>query len=249
MIENRGSHGAVSVGNYIYAIGGGGLKSNLATCEKYNINTTNWELIEPMQSFRHALATVAYDNKSIYAIGGWYDGSKCSSDVEVYDINLNSWNFVKPMNTPRRLLGASCLNDKIYTFGGISNDGEWFTSVVEIYDIKRDIWSKGPDLPIAEANVAIAINDRIYIFIFGKGVYEFLPNESIYLEKNKLPIDSWYNFDIVTIGGIVFLQGGNANGVWLQTMYGYNTYTNEWQEMPNMLRQRRRCASAIITVN
>lgn len=46
MLENRGSHAAVSLNESIYVIGGGGLKSNLATCEVFDYHSQSWSHLE-----------------------------------------------------------------------------------------------------------------------------------------------------------------------------------------------------------
>jgi hypothetical protein len=62
MLENRGSHAAASIQQTIYVIGGGGLKSNLATCEEYSYHTRQWSHLEATMSScmlltHHATAT------------------------------------------------------------------------------------------------------------------------------------------------------------------------------------------------
>ena len=91
MLEHRGSHGVVAVGNVLYAIGGGGLLSNLSSNEKLlcsidnnNNNDTiqhNWTSIASMPTARHALVVISHQ-RYVFAIGGWIDGKICSSDVE-----------------------------------------------------------------------------------------------------------------------------------------------------------------------
>ena len=92
MLENRGSHGSASYEGKLYVLGGGGLKSNLATCEALDCKTGKWEMIAPMQSFRHALS-IARIGSDIYAVGGWIDGSKCVEYLEKYDTKTNTWTW------------------------------------------------------------------------------------------------------------------------------------------------------------
>ena len=84
MLEHRGSHGVVAIGNVLFAIGGGGLLSNLSSNEKLSCSMDNeqkWTSIASMPTARHALVIVSHQ-KYIYAVGGWIDGKICSSDVE-----------------------------------------------------------------------------------------------------------------------------------------------------------------------
>ena len=87
MLEHRGSHGVVAVGNTLYEIGGGGLLSNLSSNEKLSCSIDNvvseqkWTSIASMPTARHALVVISHQ-RNIFAIGGWIDGKICSSDVE-----------------------------------------------------------------------------------------------------------------------------------------------------------------------
>jgi hypothetical protein len=92
MLENRGSHGSESYEGKLYVLGGGGFKSNLATCEALDCKTGKWEMIAPMQSFRHALS-IARIGSDIYAVGGWIEGSKCVEYLEKYDTKTNVWTW------------------------------------------------------------------------------------------------------------------------------------------------------------
>ena len=58
MMENRGSHGAAAFKSQLFILGGGGFRSNLATCESLNAINNQWKPIAPMQTYRHALAVV-----------------------------------------------------------------------------------------------------------------------------------------------------------------------------------------------
>lgn len=254
LIENRGSHGAVAIGQYIYAIGGGGLHSNLSTCEKFSIESQAWSMIATMTTFRHALTVVAYKSNAIYALGGWYDGKTCSGETECYHIDSDKWEQLAGMNVPRRLLGATVLQDRIYSFGGNVDDGVWYTNVVEVYDVAADKWEIATSLPVAGSTSCVTVNDEeIYVFLHGKGVYKFIPNflnpmDSTYEWIGSLPIADWFCFDVSCISTVVFLNGGVTNGQWLDCMYAFDVKSRTWKEMPPMLRQRRRCAAAVVHI-
>ena len=92
LIENRGSHGSAALDGKLYVMGGGGFKSNLATCEVLDTKTGEWNLIAPMQSFRHDLS-IARIGTDIYAVAGWIDGSKCVKYLEKYDTKTDKWSW------------------------------------------------------------------------------------------------------------------------------------------------------------
>ena len=258
MIENRGSHGAISIDSTkdIFLIGGGGIKSNLSTCEKLNFETQKWELIANMNTFRHALTVVTDSNRYIYAIAGWYDGSKSSDQIERYDINLNIWEILPCSMLQSRRLAGGCFsnyNNKIYIFGGIIDDIKWFTTTAEVYDIELNTWHEIKEIPIANACSAVAIDNQplIYVFIHGNYVtsYNILTNS--YIQLANLPIKDWFNFEVIYLPNTSFIIciGGVSNGNWLRVIYLYDTKNNNWLELPSMIRQRRRCAATSIVMN
>ena len=109
----------------------------------------SWSNIEPMMTFRHALAVASFE-QFVYVIGGWIDGSKCSNSVERYDISCSSsidsissasilkrvgdlkcnshqWQMMSPLLLARRLLGAATYapGRAIFVFGGQCDDPDW----------------------------------------------------------------------------------------------------------------------------
>jgi hypothetical protein len=66
MLENRGSHGAVFLNGILYAIGGGGLHSNLSTCESFD--GVEWTRAPALNVSRHALSVTSI-GELIYATG------------------------------------------------------------------------------------------------------------------------------------------------------------------------------------
>lgn len=132
MIENRGSHGATTVNNVLYVVGGGGLHSNLFSCEKFD--GTAWQSFATLNVSRHALA-VTTDGDSIYAVGGWIDGVRCSPASEIYDIYNDEWENLPQLNIPRKLHGCAALHGKLYVFGGSCDEPLWHTDTAEVLDI------------------------------------------------------------------------------------------------------------------
>ncbi|KAF0689088.1 Aste57867_19360 [Aphanomyces stellatus] len=251
MIENRGSHGAVGVGNELYILGGGGFRSNLATCEKLD-GKGKWTAIAPMTTYRHALAVVYMETtKSIYCVGGWVNGSKCSPVLEKYDVTADSWTTCTPMDVPRRLLGATAFDGKLYVFGGNSDDHEhtekkWYSDAVECYDPATDAWTRKAALPTAGPCSAVSVGAFIFVFLHGKSVLRYDPSKDTYTVVADLPLPGWFCFDAKACGNDVYVNGGIANGVWSKAFYVFDTLSSMWTELPSMQTARRRCAAALV---
>ena len=92
----------------------------------------------------------------------------------------------------------------------------------------------------------------IYIFAHGKRVYRFNPEatskEQSYVPLSTLPLPEWFTFDVTSHGPFIFLLGGASVGVWSRAVYRYDTRSDTWLQMPDMIRQRRRTAAAIVNI-
>ena len=257
--ENRGSHGAATIGNRIFVIGGGGFDSNLASCEALDVNTNEWQFVKPTVIYRHALALVSTNfidphtsiaSPSIYALGGWIDGKICSGDVERYDAASDTWSTCASLLVPRRLFGATAFGDRIYAFGGNCDDGVWYTAAAERYDPHNNQWERLPDLPYPGPTSCATVGDFIYIFLHGKWVYRFDPATNDYTKCcPSLPLLNWYSFDVCVCGFYIFVVGGANDGVWSRALFRFDTRTNEWKRLPDMIQQRRRCAATIVHID
>ena len=259
LIDNRGSHGCASINGTLFVIGGGGFKTNLASCEKLSVTRATdcaWTSVAPLATFRHALAVVAVDgavdrstpstqSRTIYAIGGWVDGSVCSSDVERYDSQQESWVLCAPLLVARRLLGACSYNGSIFVFGG--HDATYDTPKAERYDILNNSWALIKDVPVAGPASCATVGKFVFVFVNGSNVFRYDPDTDDYLDLGPLPMAEWFCYDACTRGQCVYLVGGKVGGVFSKAAWKYNTSTNSWEAMPDMLRQRRRTAVDIVS--
>jgi N-acetylneuraminic acid mutarotase len=256
---NRGSHGCVACKDSIYAIGGGGIESNVSSCEKFDIKTDKWTNIPSMEICCHALTIFSNPSgNNIYAIGGWVNGSICSNNCEKFDIETNTWQTLQSMNISRRLAGADMTETDIYVFGGLCSDGNhlstdiktngWFTRSAEKYNIKNGNWTNIANLPFNGQASACSIGNDIYVFIHGKAVYRYDPIEDSYLNISELPEEQWFGFDVTKFGNKIFLAGGTIKGSWSTVIYVYDTSICKFISLPPMRVPRRRLAIAAIEI-
>lgn len=77
--EKRCKHAQVSLGNFVYVIGGTGKNGSLKSIDKFNLDTNKWKKVGNMSVPREDPGAVSHDGK-IYIIGG----TGCSS-IESYN--------------------------------------------------------------------------------------------------------------------------------------------------------------------
>jgi N-acetylneuraminic acid mutarotase len=257
MLENRGSHGVAVIDRTLYAVGGGGLSSNLSSCEKIVMpHSKNWEYFASMntKSPRHALSVIAH-NSRIYAIGGWCHGSTCTGEMEIYDTEKDLWSIGPSLNVPRRLLSTTVWKGRILVaIGGCCVDGDWNSSAVETFDCDDSspakAWIRKPDAPLSgQTSAATIYNDLVYVFFHGLNkVYEYNPESEAWRCIVTLPIPDWSCFQTVIMEQrFIFCIGGASRGKWLNKVWVLDALDNSWWELPSMKTPRRRAAAALLT--
>lgn len=220
-----------------------------------------WTYVRPMPTSRHALAVISAPKTAVssaeqggdpahdvlYAIGGWIDGSICSTHLERYCPAADEWTECAPMKVGRRLMGAAYFDGRIFAFGGNCDDGVWNSDSVEVYHIDRNEWSAGAKLPIAGQCSAITVDDFIYVFIHGHQLLRYCPRSDSFTQLNEqLPLERWFCFDVTTLNKKIYLHGGNVDGVWSNYFFEYDVYANQWKQLGSMNKDRRRCSAAVV---
>ena len=223
------------------------MESNLSTCEALDAAKKQWRYVAPMLSAPHALASVATDDGHIFAIGGWINGSECTTRVERYSVATNTWTPCTPLLVARRLHGACEWSGKFYVFGGSIGQNS-HTKAVECYDPATGKWEPRAGLPQAGCACAAAVGGYIYVFVMGQRVLCYDPDSDQYKKRNPLPLPEWYCFAHVVFHGHVYVLGGVTKGAWTDAVYCYHPADDTWHELPRMRSVRRRCSAGILDV-
>ena len=252
MCENRGSHTAAALSDdgLLFAIGGGGIYSNLNGGERYDAVTKLWTCIAPMNQARHAHSSCTdVVNRQLYIIGGWVDGTVCTPLVERYCVASNKWTNLTPLSVPRKLFGSAIVGGCIYSFGGNVDKG-FYTKAVEMYCIATNAWSSCVDLPLAGPTSAVAVGDKVWVFVQGRAVVCYDPQSDSYDVQNivELPLKEWFCFDVACFQSIVLLTGGACQGHHEKIFYMFDTVSRIFIKLPDMYSQRRRCATCVAVV-
>ncbi len=157
MVTGRMGHQVVSLGGFVYSIGGVDAAGNyLASVERFDPFTQTSVLVSPMLSPRHG-AGAAVANGRIYVFGGAPAPGSYTDTVEEYDPGTNVWVAKARMPAARFLLrGAYAASaGKVLAVGGWSS-APAANGRVDAYDPASDTWTSLGVLPTSRAAFALA---------------------------------------------------------------------------------------------
>jgi len=124
----------------VYVIGGRNntLESSLdlATCERYNPMSNQWDACKSMSVPRNRVGVGVIDNE-MYAVGG-SKGTDHQNTVEKYSPTEDAWQTCASMKTSRIGVGCAVANRMLYAVGGF--DGRHRLSSVERYHPENNEW-------------------------------------------------------------------------------------------------------------
>lgn len=232
-LSTRHCPGIETLGKYVYVVGGSKEWKRMSTCERYDPDYNQWNVMKPMSVPRSNVGLVALDSL-LYAVGG-YDGRSPIRTVECYDPKKNEWKFVAAMNNQRD--GACVVTDGRYIYVISGYDGHSYLSSVEMYDPSTDAWALGAVAPIIERRedaMAAVVENKIFV-IGGYHGNTFMPTcESLDLDKNewnfKASLSSpRYQAGVAVLNRKIYVCGGwSGNGVATATVECYDVGTDTW---------------------
>src|SRR5256886_59907 len=151
------------VNGIVYAVGGAGWSTVLATVEAYDPATNTWTTKAPMPTARRTAVGVV--NGTLYAVGGW-SGSWVAT-VEAYDPATNTWTTKAPMPTARGAVAVGVVNGNLFAVGG--SNGSVYLTTVEAYDPATNTWTTRAAMPTARGYLAAGAANGIVYALGGNG--------------------------------------------------------------------------------
>ena len=132
---------AVTVGKYIYVIGGSRDIDIVSQCSKFDIVENKWEKLANLRLARFEALGVGTHGK-IYVAGGWLDFDEITNTCEVYNELTDEWHLMGRLTVSRPVGNMVLLDDSLYALGGACH--EFFGKVwsIEIYDHGKDEWKE-----------------------------------------------------------------------------------------------------------
>ena len=145
MPERRLGGEAVSLGGFIYLVGGTGGTTALL---RYDAAADSWNVLPGPSQPREHVAAVAFKGE-LWVIGGRWGGTGALATVEIFDPASGAWREGPEMNEARSGFGAAVVGDGIIVAGGeILGERPWTAlASAEAYDPASAAWARLPDLP------------------------------------------------------------------------------------------------------
>jgi N-acetylneuraminic acid mutarotase len=161
MPEPRLGGSAVTLGKYIYIVGGVGGSGALL---RYDPEDNTWESQASLAQAREHTAAVGFDGL-VYVIGGRWEGMGELSSVEVYDPEQGEWFPGAPLNRARAGHAAAIVGSSIAVMGGeLLSSGRETLDSVEIYDPQVGSWEIVESMPVPLHGLpAVGIEDTLYL--------------------------------------------------------------------------------------
>ena len=154
MPERRMSGEAVSLGDFIYLVGGtGGTTAML----RYDPGEGSWAVLPGPSQPREHVAAVAFDSE-LWVIGGRWGGTGALATVEIFDPASGVWRDGPVLNEARSGFGAAAVDERIMVAGGEILGARPWTALAsaEAYDTASGAWARLADLPAGIHGMPVA---------------------------------------------------------------------------------------------
>ena len=121
MATKRYACGGYLYENKVYLVGGRDVKDPIKSTEVFDLETQQWETLEPMGSVR-VFYNIMGINDSIYVIGGLIPMMGLTKIVEKYDIKKNKWTRLRDLPISRSDGSIGVVGGRVVVAAGLSGD-------------------------------------------------------------------------------------------------------------------------------
>lgn len=166
MPSERVDHVMISIGDHLYVIGGTGEHADLIY--KYNIVTDLWSTSKARMPSPRRSFGVAYDETSIYVIGGITNDARVSSAIDVFDTGSENWSAQPPLPKPRVGIAAAIILNRLHVAGGSTPDPAQTFNEHLSRGLEETRWDHEQELPTARHSTAYVVAGGQW-FIIGGG--------------------------------------------------------------------------------
>eukprot|EP00058_Branchiostoma_floridae_P023565 XP_002609055.1 hypothetical protein BRAFLDRAFT_59454 [Branchiostoma floridae] len=157
----RYRHCSVSLGDYVYVLGGCDGHIKTASVERLSVSRfTDWERFDSMLQEVEMASATAYGER-IYVFGGATAGEHSSTaKVQCYSLARRDWEYVSPLPTSTWAVCSAAARGLIAVLGVTFTS----TRLMQLYDPDADQWINVPPLPYDRMYCSMAALDgKIYV--------------------------------------------------------------------------------------
>lgn len=165
MPSRRTGGKAVVLDEYIYIVGGTGVRNRDMHLLRYDPANDEWSELAVPNTARDHVAAVALDGK-IYALGGRETGFEDYQSIEIYDPETDTWSEGPEMNEARAGFGAAVVDGRIYVAGGelLAGGERGVVETMERFNPETAEWEIVTETPIALHGMPlVALDDELYV--------------------------------------------------------------------------------------
>lgn len=166
MPSERVDHAMVSIGDHLYVIGGTGEHADLIYI--YNVVTDLWTTSKTRTASPRRNFGVAYDDTSIFIIGGISSDGRVRSAIDVFDTGTQTWEAQAPLPKPRVGVAAAVIQGRLHVAGGSTPDPAQTFNEHFSRGAGETSWRKELGLPTARHTTAYAVAGGKW-FVIGGG--------------------------------------------------------------------------------
>jgi Kelch motif len=237
-------------GQWVYAIGGTGEGSVLASVAGYDTVQKKWSAVPSMPTARGGVAAATSLGR-IHVLGGFSEGADALTTHEVYEPANDAWSTAAPLPTARGILAAVTGPDGlIYAIGGFDGNP---LATVEAYDPGTDKWTSKASMHSPRTWFAAAVGHDGLIYAIGGGI----PAMQSSVETFNVTINTWttssFSLPVATCGlaaavdpnGFICVIGGDnaSSDAPTPNVYCYNPADAGWITQPPMSSERAALAA------
>jgi N-acetylneuraminic acid mutarotase len=215
LLQGRWSFGtAVGKNGLIYVAGGQG-PGQLASAERYDPVSNNWESIAPVPVALDATTMASLPDGRVMLVTG-FDGSQFRDVAYIYDPNTNKWTAAMHAPTARHAARAVLAgNGRVYVVGG--QNGSGVLPTVDEYDPVKNSWVTRTPMLSARYAPAVAADGGLVFAFGGAGVSDsaeaYNPLNDTWRPRAAMPSNrSDFSATRVTNNWILAIGGTAAGG-------------------------------------
>jgi hypothetical protein len=226
---------------------GPGLRTVLATAERYFSDTGLWSPAATMGVPRRAsTATLLPDGKVLVA-GGWLSDGTASTAAELYDPATNRWSTLESMSLGHAGHAAVLLaSGKVLVVGGGAGAAQ---RAAEELDPGSGVWTRLPDMTQLRARPAAVLLGGGRALVVGGGAgptEEYAEDSRTWTTVGELSAARDGAAAAVLPGGKVLVTGGTVSGTPVQTTELYDPVSRTFVAAPPMTAARAGHAQAVL---